>query len=48
MGWALMVTGGLVMVTPGILDPFTPVNGLTLIGFVLVVAGTMSLMGRRV
>jgi hypothetical protein len=43
MGWFLLVVGGVVVVTPGMLDPFAPINGLTIIGLVLVVLGTMKL-----
>ena len=48
-GWALLIIGGLALVTPGYIDPYSPINGLTLIGLVLVVAGTLRLTkGYRV
>jgi hypothetical protein len=43
MGWALLGFGGLLMVTPGMLNPFSPINGLTIIGLVLVVVGTLNI-----
>lgn len=47
-GWLLLIGGGLLLVTPGYLDPYTPINGLTLIGLVLVVVGTLRLTrGQR-
>jgi hypothetical protein len=48
MGWVLMIAGGVAVVTPGMVDPFAPINGLTIIGLVLVVAGTMRLTRGRV
>jgi hypothetical protein len=39
IAWGLVLTGGLMLLTPGYLDPYAPVNGLTLIGLVLVVVG---------
>jgi hypothetical protein len=39
MAWALIVAGGVAVLLPGYLDPFTPVNGMTLLGLVLLFAG---------
>jgi hypothetical protein len=48
MGWVLLLLGGVALVTPGMVDPFAPINGLTIIGLVLVVVGTMRLTRGRV
>jgi hypothetical protein len=48
MGWVLLLLGGVALVTPGMVDPFAPINGLTIIGLVLVVVGTMKLTRGRV
>jgi len=48
MGWLFLIGGGVAVVTPGMLNPYAPINGLTIIGLVLVVAGTMRLMRGRV
>jgi hypothetical protein len=39
MSWALIIAGGVAVLLPGYMDPFAPVNGLTLLGLVLVVWG---------
>jgi hypothetical protein len=48
MGWVILLAGGAALVTPGMLNPFSPINGLTIIGLVLVVVGTMRLTRGRV
>lgn len=39
MAWALVIAGGLAVLTPGYLDPYAPVNGLTLLGLSLLATG---------
>jgi hypothetical protein len=39
MSWALIIVGGVAVLLPGYMDPFAPVNGLTLLGLVLVAWG---------
>jgi hypothetical protein len=34
--WVLYIGGGLVLVTPGMLDPMAPINGLSLVGLALI------------
>lgn len=42
LAWFLIITGGAMALTPGILDPVNvPVNGLTLLGIMTMVAGTI-------
>ena len=41
MSWALLIGGGFLAVLPGILDPFAPINGLTLIGILIMFGGVM-------
>ena len=40
-GWVLVVVGALCMFAPGFVDPFAPINGLSLVGLLLVVWGTV-------
>jgi len=44
IGWLLLIVGGALVVTPGMFDPFAPVNGMTILGLVLVVTGTLKLV----
>jgi hypothetical protein len=46
MGWVLMVTGAVFLFAPGMIDPLAPINGATLIGFVLVAWATVKLIGE--
>ena len=46
MGWALMVVGAGFLFAPGMIDPFAPINGLSLVGLLLVVWGTVSVNRR--
>jgi len=40
MAWALVFVGGAMTLTPGIIDPYNvPVNGLTLLGVMVMAAG---------
>lgn len=43
--WGLLIGGGILVVTPMFLNPVAGVNGMTLVGIVLVVAGFW-LIGR--
>ena len=40
-GWALMVVGAAFLFAPGMIDPLAPINGLSLVGLLLVVWGTV-------
>jgi hypothetical protein len=35
--WVLIVTGGVLVLLPGMLNPYAPVNGATLLGLILLV-----------
>jgi len=42
MAYMLVIVGGAIALTPGILDPVNvPVNGLTLLGVMVMVAGVI-------
>jgi hypothetical protein len=42
MAYLLVVIGGAMALTPGIVDPYNvPVNGLTLLGFLVMAAGVI-------
>jgi hypothetical protein len=42
MAYILVIVGGAIALTPGILDPVNvPVNGLTLLGVMVMVAGVI-------
>jgi len=42
LAWFLVVLGGAMALTPGVLDPVNvPVNGLTLLGVITMVSGAM-------
>jgi|1048.fasta_scaffold00085_46 hypothetical protein len=42
MAYLLVVIGGAMALTPGIIDPYNvPVNGLTLLGFLVMAAGVI-------
>lgn len=42
MAWCLVIVGGAMALTPGFLDPVNvPVNGLTLLGVLVMVAGVV-------
>ena len=41
MGWVLMVVGAGFLFAPGMIDPLAPINGLSLVGLLLVVWGTV-------
>jgi len=45
-GWVLVVVGALCMFAPGFVDPFAPINGLSLVGLLLVVWGTVNINRR--
>jgi len=45
-GWVLIVVGALCMFAPGFVDPFAPINGLSLVGLLLVVWGTVNINRR--
>ena len=45
-GWVLIVVGALCMFAPGFVDPFAPINGLSLVGLLLLVWGTVSVNRR--
>ena len=45
-GWVLIVVGALCMFAPGFVDPFAPINGLSLVGLLLVVWGTVNVNRR--
>ena len=42
LAWLMIIAGGVMVVTPGMLDPLNaPINGLTLLGIILAVAGVI-------
>ena len=45
-GWVLIVVGALCMFAPGFVDPFAPINGLSLVGLLFVVWGTVNVNRR--
>ena len=47
MGWVMFLGGGVLALTPMYLDPLAGINGLTLMGIVLVVAGFSKLLTDR-
>lgn len=49
MGWAMFLGGGVLALTPMYLNPLAGINGLTLLGIVLVVTGFTKLAtdGRK-
>ena len=47
LGWVMLTGGGVLMLTPMYLNPLTGVNGMTLLGIVLAVAGTAKLLTDR-
>lgn len=46
MGFALVILGGFAVLMPGYLDPYAPVNGLTLLGFGLIATGVWLSVNR--
>lgn len=38
MAWFLVATGAVMTLVPGIIDPYAPVNGLTLLGLLTLAA----------
>jgi hypothetical protein len=48
MGFVLVIIGGAMALTPGIIDPYNvPINGLTLLGFLVMAAGvSVAVRGR--
>jgi hypothetical protein len=48
MSYTLVIIGGVMALTPGILDPYNaPVNGLTLLGVLVMAAGTVLAVRNR-
>lgn len=47
LGWVMLIGGGVLMLTPMYLNPVTGVNGMTLLGIVLAVAGAAKLLTDR-
>lgn len=39
MSWAMVITGGVLMLTPMYLNPTMGINGMTLLGIIIAVAG---------
>ena len=37
MRWVLIVAGGVLVLVPGLVNPYAPINGATLLGLVLLV-----------
>ena len=46
MGWVLMVVGAAFLFAPGMIDPLAPINGLSLVGLLFVVWGTVNVNRR--
>lgn len=44
MGWILMAVGAGFLFAPGMIDPFAPINGATIIGLGLVIWGATKLV----
>jgi len=48
MAWVLVITGGVLALTPGVLDPHNaPVNGLTLLGVLVMLSGVFVAVRQR-
>lgn len=44
MWWIVMLVGAGFVLTPGMVDPFAPINGATIIGFALIAWAVTKLM----
>lgn len=48
MSYALVIIGGAMALTPGIIDPYNvPINGLTLLGVLVMAAGAVTAVRDR-
>jgi hypothetical protein len=48
MSYVLVIIGGAMALTPGIIDPYNvPINGLTLMGVLVMAAGTLLAVRNR-
>lgn len=41
MAWLLLIAGGVMTLLNGVIDPYAPVNGLTLLGILTMVGGVV-------
>jgi hypothetical protein len=48
MGWLMLIGGGLLTVTPGFVNPYAPITGLTILGLAFLAAGVWKLTSPRV
>ena len=46
MRWVLIVAGGVLVLVPGMVNPYAPINGATLLGLVLLVWAGLWMMRK--